>query len=301
MNRGRQFVAAHPQHRLPEAQRQILDALDCAHDERLWQGVRQHSHEDQALGLVSLEAPRLIHRRRGGPEFLELWLIPVIEQEPGTVLANPNSWEAAAGCLPGALERWAGSSGGFTIFQGVRPYGWIAAWEPSAMRQHLRAQVPGAGADRLQFQPFVTQLPQDAPQLGFITLSVRRRLGWPQLPRPDTLGDARFREVVGHSLHAEGVVRPPQVLPPDRLSAALADGLCLWLSMLQESHPIARWHIEPCADRSDALRLCLSFSVEPQPPAQLVLRKYQLGTQGVKDVLRMLCMVAPMEVREAIH
>lgn len=215
-----------------DAEREIIAALDCADDERLWHTLRQHPDEDRLLRVVAEEAPRMAHRLRTAPFFSELLLVPVIERNRGAVVGNAESWKGAERCVSDALQLWQGQSRRNTVFRGVLPYEWIAAWEPSMLRHHLLAAAPGASHRSLTFQPAPLHLPDEAPRLGFIVVAVTDGRGWPELPPPDTLRDVRFRDVVGHALATGPNGQAAEVLHPDQVSAGLADGLCLWLAML---------------------------------------------------------------------
>lgn len=175
-----------------DAEREVIAALDSANDESLWHWLRQHPDEDRLLQVVAEEAPRLAHRQRGAPRFSALQLVPVIERHRGAVIGNTEIWKGAEQCVSDALRVWQGQAGRNTVFRGVQPYEWIAAWEPSMLREYLLAAAPGASCRRLTFHPAPLDIPHEAPRLGFIVVAVTHDKGWPQLPPPDTLSDARW-------------------------------------------------------------------------------------------------------------
>jgi hypothetical protein len=116
---------------------------------------------------------------------------------------------------------------------------------------------------------------------------------WPQLPDPDTLRDSRFRQVVAYALSGTSRGQAVIVLPPDQVSNALADGLCLWLAMLHEAVQITGWDMTPCATRHDRVIVTLSLGAEGVNSVQLPLRKHQVAPVGVDSVACLLAALAP--------
>lgn len=274
----------------------VIAALDAADDERLWCAVRQAADEDQLLRVIADEAPRMLHRIRGGPFFSELLLVPVIENVAGEVIGNDASWKRAEQCFADAVRAWQGPTAEHTVFRGVRPYEWIASWEPSALRQHLQAAVRGPRRT-LTFHPEPMALPDGAPRLGFVLLAVGQRKAWPRLPVPDTLRDARFREVAAHALSERGAV---EVLAPDQVSAALADGLCLWLAKLHEAVQITDWDLSPHSSRHDAVRVSLTLGT-PSAFLEFDVRRHQLAPVGTDCIAAMLASIAPRGAAAQAH
>lgn len=279
-----------------DAELEVLAALEASDDERLWHTFRNSPDEDHLLRVIADEAPRLLHRSRGGPYFSELYLVPVIENVAGAVIGNDVCWRGAEKCFSDAVQAWHGRSADQTVFRGVRPYEWIAAWEPSALRQHLRAT--GAGSSRaLTFNPQPLLLPDGAPRLGFVVLAVGQRRAWPQLPVPDTLRDARFRQVVAHALADS---RAAEILPPDQVSAALADGICLWLAKLHEAVEIREWDLSPCRSKSDAVRVCLTLG-KRGALLEFDVRRHQLAPVGTDCISAMLASIAARGAAAQAH
>lgn len=267
---------------------EVIAALDAADDERLWCAVRRAADEDQVLRAIADEAPRMLHRVRGGPYFSELLLVPVVENVAGEVISNDATWKRAEQCFADAVRAWQGGTAEHTVFRGVRPYEWIAAWEPSALRQHLQATVRGPHRI-LTFHPEPIALPDGAPRLGFVLLAVGQTKGWPQLPVPDTLRDARFRQVAAHALADRCAL---EVLAPDQVSAALADGLCLWLAKLHEAVTIRDWDFSPHSSKDDAVRVSLTLGTQGAF-LEFDVRRYQLAPVGTDCIAAMLASIAP--------
>lgn len=285
-----------PHRKSLNAELEVMAALEAADDERLWRTFRQASDEDQLLRVIADEAPRMLHRTRGGPYFSEMLLVPVIESVADTVIGNDACWKGAEQCFSDAVWAWLGSSADHTVFRGVRPYEWIAAWEPSTLRQHLQATNPGSHRS-LTFNPEPLVLPNGTPRLGFVVLAVGARKAWPQLPLPDTLRDARFREVIAHAL---GERRAVEVLPPDKVSAALADGLCLWLAALHNVVQIRNWNLSPCSSKHDAVRVSVTLGTGGGL-LEFALRRYQLAPVGMDCVAAMLASIAPRGTAAHAH
>ena len=275
-----------------DAEVEVMTALESGDDERIWDALRRFPDEDQLLRVIAEEAPRMAVRVGSGPRFSAMLLVPVIENIAGSVIGNHDAWKGAEQCFSDALRAWQGPRGTHTVFRGVFPYEWIAAWEPSAFRQHLLATAPGASHRSLTFHPESLTLPAGAPRLGFVVAVVGNRRAWPQLPTPDTLRDARFREVAAYALSMTAAHCTANVLPPDQVSAALADGLCLWLSMLHEAAGIAAWDMSPCAASHDAVKVSLALGSQDQPTVQFNVRKHQLAPVGIDCVASVLTSLA---------
>lgn len=273
------------------AEHAVLNALAGADDERLWRLIRSMPDEDQALRAVAEEAPRLMRRRHHGSLFSELFLVPVIERSIGEVVGNRLNWQNAEICISESLRAWLGGRVDQIVFRGVTPYEVICAWEPSTFREHLLTVAAGPSRRAITVHPAPVLLPEGAPRLGFIVLAVNDRRGWPQLPTPDTLRDARFRAVLGNALSPGAGTDSVQVLAPDQVSAALADGLCLWLTMLHATLPIVGWDMSPCATRHDAVKVTLNFAEEGG--GQFSLRRHQLAPVGLDCIALSLASLAP--------
>jgi len=274
----------------------VIAALNEGDDERLWRTLRQVPDEDQLLRVIADEAPRMLHSTRTGSYCSELLLVPVIEKVAGTVINNEATWMHAEKCFAEAVRAWQGHTANQMIFRGVRPYEWIAAWEPSALRQHLLAAVPGVCHRSVAFHPRALMLPGEAPRLGFVVISVGQRNSWPRLPAPSTLRDARFRAVAAEALASLGAV---EVLPPDQLSTALADGLCLWLAGLHEAIGIREWNVALCTTMRDAVTVSLKF--EDAASLDLIIRRCQVAPVGIDCVGALLASIAPKAEKERGH
>ena len=270
----------------------VLNALEGADDECLWRVIRSMPDEDQALRAVAEEATRLMRRRHCGPLFSELFLVPVIERTIGEVVDNRLSWKNAENCISESLRAWLGERVDQTIFRGVTPFEVICAWEPSTCREHLLTVANGPSRRTVTVLPEAVLLPEGAPRLGFIVVAVSDRRGWPQLPPPDTLRDTRFRTVLGYALSRSACADIVQVLAPDQVSAALADGFCLWLAMLHAAVPIVSWDMSPCATRHDGVKVTLNFA-EGQGGGKFILRRHQLAPVGLDCVALCLAALAP--------
>lgn len=274
------------------AEVEVMTALERGDDERLWKELCRWPDEDQLLRVIAEEAPRMALRVGSGARFSEMLLVPVIESISGKVIGNRDTWKGAEQCLSDALRTWLGSRGTNTVFRGVVSYEWIAAWEPSAFRQHLLAATPGERHRSLTFHPEKLLLPEGAPRLGFVVAVAGDRKAWPQLPTPNTLSDARFREVTAQALSMAADGRAADVLPPDQVSAALADGLCLWLTKLHNAVRINAWDMSPSAARHDAVKVMLNLG-EQAVAVEFNIRKHQVAPVGIDCVASVLSSLAP--------
>ena len=82
-------------------------------------------------------------------------------------------------------------------------------------------------------------------------------------------------------------------LTPDRVQYAVADGLCLWLHLLNEAVPLKGWSASPIASTPDVVRITLQLESTDVPWTQFTIRKHQIGLQGLDAVLQMLTALAP--------
>jgi hypothetical protein len=275
-----------------EAEVEVMTALERGDDERLWKQLCRWPDEDQLLRVIAEEAPRMALRVGSGSRFSEMLLVPVVESISGMVIGNRDTWKCAEQCISDALRAWQGARGTHTVFRDVVPYEWIAAWEPSAFRQHLLAAAPGGRHGSLTFHPEKLVLPDGAPRLGFVVAVAGDRKAWPQLPTPNTLRDARFREVAAQALSMTAGGRAADVLPPDQVSAALADGLCLWLTKLHDAVRITAWDMSPCAAKHDSVRVILSLG-DQAAAVEFKVRKHQVAPVGIHCVASVLTALAP--------
>lgn len=275
-----------------DAERAIIAALEAADDERIWEAIGRAQDEDRLMQVVAEEAPRMTHRLRRTANFSELLLIPVIERDGGSVVDGTETWAAAEHCISEAFRAWLGPRANHTLFRRVLPYEWIAAWGPSLLRRHLAHGGAHSGSSRITFTPEQVFLPSGAPRLGFILVTVTSERSWPRLPIPDTVRDARFRDVVGHAFATRRDSEPALVLPPDQVPAALSDGMCLWLAVLHEAVSITEWDISPCGSRPDAVKVSLSFE-QHGVRSEVILRRHQLGSGGIDCIACMLGSLAP--------
>ena len=271
----------------------LNDAIQAGDDHGLWQLLAQHGDQVEAHHKLATQIARLAYSVGGKPRFSEMFLVPVIDVPSGRVVEDEAAWKHASFCIGEALDSWLPPKVRKTVFGGVRPYDWVGTWRPGVLRSHLHSTVPGGSVKQATFLTETIELPEEAPRLGFICMVLTAERGWPQLPAADTLRDNRFKTVVGMALQPGERAECPTVLAPDRMQFAVADGLCLWLHMLNEAVPITGWSVTPLAASPDVVKVTLALESESVRYTQFTLRKHQIGLEGVEAVLAMLHAMAP--------
>lgn len=274
-------------------QTELSQAISLDDDSSVWRLLDQHHDPVEAHHSLATQVARLAYRIADRTRFSELFLVPVIEPSHGAVLQNSELWRQADHCLGEALDAWLPPKTPKTVFAGVRPYDWIGTWRPAVLRSHLRSAVPGSAHPKLTFLTEHIDCPKEAPRLGFICMVLTSATGWPQLPEVNSLRDNRFKLVAGHAMRAHEHSMAPTVLTPDRVQYAVADGLCLWLHLLNEAVPLKGWSASPIASTPDVVRITLQLESTDVPWTQFTIRKHQIGLQGLDAVLQMLTALAP--------
>lgn len=268
-------------------------AIRTCDDISLWQLLSQHHDQVEAHSVAAENIARIGYTLRERVHFAEMFAIPVIEQQGARVLGDDMAWKHARHCISEALDGWLPCKARKTVFSGLRTYDWVSGWRFSVLRSHLLSVVPGSGVKTSTFLSEDSELPQEAPRLGFVLMVLTSNRGWPQLPAANSLRDNRLKTVVSYALQASRAGAAPVILPPDRLQYSMADGLCLWLSMLHEAVPITGWIAAPIAASPDVVKVTLTFDHEEVQFSQFTLRKHQLTLLGVDAVLGMLASLAP--------
>jgi hypothetical protein len=272
---------------------ELQDAIRTEDDQVMWRLLEQHEDQAEAHGRLATNVARLAYTIAGRSRFSEIFLTPVIEFTRGAQLGNAAAWRQADYCIGEALDLWLPSKTRKTVFAQIRPYDWIGTWKPSVLRCHLKSAVPGARGPKLRFETEDIQCPDEVPRLGFICMVLTSDRGWPQLAAADSVKDARFKDVVGYALQTEKSHSAPAILTPDRVQFAVADGLCLWLHLANETVPITGWVAAPVAANPDVVKFTLRFDHAQVPLSQFTVRKHQLGLEGLGSVVEMLASIAP--------
>lgn len=268
-------------------------AIKACDDTGLWRLVSQHHDQVQAHSVAAENIARIGYTLRDRVHFSEMFAVPVIEQPGARVLGNDIAWKHARHCISEALDGWLPCKARKTVFSELRTYDWVSAWRFSVLRSHLLSVVPGSRIKTSTFLSEDIELPSEAPRLGFILMVLTSEHGWPQLPSANSLRDNRLKTVVSYALQGSSAGPAPVILPPDRLQYSMADGLCLWLSMLHEAVPITGWIAAPIEASPDVVKVTLTLDHEKIQYSQFTLRKHQVSLLGVDAVLEMLSSIAP--------
>lgn len=245
--------------------------------------------------MPDVSATRVAFRLGGSLRFSELFLIPIIGRMQDLPLCDPVRWTWIEQPLADALDRWLGSKRRRSVFARLYPYDWISSWTAEALRAHVLSTVPGWHTQTLTFLPEYLDLPAEAPRLVYICIVLTARRGWPELPAE---GEARFRKVLALSL--QGHEEPePVVLSPGAPAEAVPDGLFYWLQELAESVGIAGWSVHFTPASADVVKVTLALGRQSSH-VQFAVRLHQVGSDGLRHLLRLLTDTAPMLERPSV-
>lgn len=292
------FNAAHEARWLQD----LSAVITAGDDQALWRVMARHVDPYQAHSTLASEVCRLSYQVTNRSHFCEMFLVPVLQTPGSTLLRNPAVWEQADQCIGDAIDAWLPPRTRKTVFAGIRPYEWIGAWRPTVVQQHLRSTVPGATRGKVNFLAENLELPLEVSRLGFLTMVLTSEHGWPQLPPADTLRDQRFKKVVAGAL--QEAPEAPLVLAPDHMRHAVTDGLCMWLRHLSGQVYVVGWTASPIASTPDEVAVALTFDHEEVPFSQIIVRKHQVGLDGLDELFVTLEDIAqrmegPMDVAAA--
>ena len=260
----------------------------------MWQLVQRHVDRDEGNRQLVDRIPRLTHRIKHRSYFSEFFLMPVLIPGGSDAFENATDWDQAFACVDEALLAWLPPQTYAMIFHGLRSYDHLGTWQPAIIRQHLLRATGSHGVNEIRYTMEHIQLPPTAPRLGFVTMVLTSKLGWPVLPAARPLQDQRLRHMLTFALHntTDPEVPHPIVLIPDRLQHAVAHGLALWLAQLHLACPILAWSASPHVTSADVMLITLRLDSAP-PWSQFAIRKHHIGMDGLQKVLLQLQALAP--------
>lgn len=273
---------------------QLDQAIQTNNLAQMWRLVQMHVDQDEGNRQLVDRIPRLIHRIRHRSYFNEFFLMPVVIPGGSDVFEDLPCWKEAYACVDEMLLAWLAPQTYIMIFHGLRAYDHLGAWQPAVIRQHLLRATASDGVNKIRYTMAHIQLPPVAPRLGFVTMVLTSKLGWPVLPAERLGQDQRLRQGIAFALHhtADPNVPLPIVLAPDRLQHAVARGLALWLGQLHQACPILAWSASPHAQSDDVVLITLRLDSAP-PWSQFAVRKHQIGLEGLRNLLMQLQVMAP--------
>jgi hypothetical protein len=259
-----------------------------------------HVDQDEGNRQLLNRIARLIHRVKQRSCFSEFFLMPVLISGGSDVFENFTDWKQVYACVDDMLLAWVAPQTFTMIFHGLRSYDHLETWQPAIIRQHLLRATGSLGVNKISYTVEQIQLPPTAPRLGFVSMVLTSKYGWPVLPAERPVADQRLRQVISYALHnsAAPEVPLPIVLLPDRLQHAVANGLALWLDRLHQVCPILAWSASPHAKSADVVLITLRLDSAPQW-SQFVIRKHHIGLDGLQKVLFQLQSLAPNLERPA--
>jgi len=285
----------------PDAQDWIADlerAVAGNQEQAIW-GVMQHqAHKEEAHEALANMVSRMAYEHRGVDVYSEVFMMPIVAEPGCKIMDMDGAWKIAAARIKQSLGEWFPKGTRVNIFNGIQPMDWVTSWTPSVMRNHLLAMRPGQPRDKTEFVTETITLPDEAPTLGFVVIGLSQPRDWPELPEVDSVRDARFKNVIKHSLQLSmpdvhgRMAAPPAILTPERVQYAVTDGISLWLHRLHESIGITGWMIAPSQNSRDVVYITLSLDHEI-PYVQFMVRLHQIGMQGLNEIVSVLNQSAP--------
>lgn len=273
---------------------QLDDAIQGNNLAHMWQLVQIHADQDEGNRQLVDRIPRMTHQINRRTYFSELFLMPVVVWGGSDTFESSSCWRQAYACVDEVLLSWFPPPTYTMIFHGLRSFDHLGSWQPAIIRQHLQRAMGSNAVSKIRYSVELIKLPLMAPRLGFATMVLTSKLGWPVLPgaRPDM--DHRLRQVIAYALHnTPGSQVPiPIVLPPDRLKDAVTRGVVLWLEQLHRACPILGWSASPHAKLADVVVITLRLDSEPSW-TQFVVRNHHIGLEGLRNILLQLQALAP--------
>jgi hypothetical protein len=169
---------------------------------------------------------------------------------------------------------------------------------------------------RVEFSSQAIVLPPEAPQLGFIVIGCSTHTQWLQ-EQPCPGKTARLQSVVGQVLSlassggdagatsgtdsgkgegtgaGEALRDSCRVWAPKSAHEAITDGLVQWLRSLHSRVGIASYCVNPCALDRDVIEITLQLQSGAVRQTLFLLRRHQVGHQGIAIVLTSLHALTP--------
>ena len=285
---------AHPVLVSAQWQVELDEAIRRNDDAGMWDVVARQADQEEAQEAMATLVSRLAFRVDNRPRFSEMFLMPVIAPAGSDLIGNATNWKSASFAVSEALDRWLPTKAFKTVFNGIRPFDWVGTWRPAVLRSHLYRTMPGNAQAKIATVAEDIDYPPEAPRLGFVCMVLTSDRGWPALPDPSTLSDKRLQDVVGYALHHVEDADMPTILTPDRVQFAITDGVCRWLSELDQSVKVLGWSVSPVASSADVIKVSLRLDSPTVSLTQFTLRKHQIGLRGVDEIMQMLMALAPV-------
>lgn len=273
---------------------QLDDAIRNNDMTTMWNLVDSHVDQAEANRLLVDRIPRVAYQLNNRTYFNEMFLMPVVVHGGSDAIENPDCWRQAYHCIDDVLTTWLPKNTFKMVFHGLRSYDHVGTWQPAVIRRHLQRAIPMESGGKISYSFERIQLPEKAPRLGFASMVLTTKTGWPELPEANTLRDVRLQKVISYALHntAESGIAAPVVLPPDRFKFALSDGFGLWLDQLYQFSRILGWGVSLRPHSADVVLVTLRLDDECEW-TQFAIRKHQLGNDGLNDVISLLQAMAP--------
>lgn len=273
---------------------QLDDAIQNNDLTHMWQLVQLHVDRDEGHRQLVTRIPRMVHQIHRRTYFSELFLMPVLIWGGNDVFESSPDWKQVYACVDEMLVSWLPAQTFTMIFYGLRSYDHLGAWQPTIIRQHLQRAMAAHSVNKIRYAVEPIELPPMVPRLGFATMVLTSKLGWPSLPEARPVMDLRLRQVIAFALHnTPGSETPiPIVLPPDRFQYAVTSGLILWLEQLHQACPIQGWSASPHPKSVDVVVITLHLGTESSL-TQFAVRNHHVGLQGLRNILMQLQALAP--------
>lgn len=271
------------------------EALGRNDDKAVWDLISLQHDQESAHDMLATLVARLRYRVSGKMHFAEMMMIPIItEGENQPNLKDRARWTSANYALSEGIDNWRPKRTRANLQSGFVPLDQIGLWKPEIIRHKLLCTVPGQWREGIKLLVEDIDLPAGAPKLWFLPFVLTGEEGWPRTPEySEQSADQRLQQVVRFAITGKGE-NAPMVLPPERVQHAMADGVCMWLLKMAQQVGLRGWTAIPGTSSPDVLKITLALEGETPQLTQFILRRHQLGAQGVNDVLVMLQGLAPM-------
>lgn len=282
---------------------QLDHAVTAVDEPQIWQIMAGQFENAEAHDTLATLVSRMAYATNSKPAYCEMFMVPILAQADCDVIGDKAVWKSAGGVLRDTIKGWFADNDRTIVFEGINWMDWVTTWSPRILRDHLHRVIPDNPVKTTSFNAARIDLPKNAPRLGFVNLVRVSSRGWPTLPPANALRDNRFKELMRYSLQIAAPSGPtalasaPTVLSPERVQFAIADGVSLWLTQLNEAVGIKGWVLYPHPANPDVMKITMDLDNDEVPRTQFVLRLHQIGMQGLQDVLTVLSALAPcMEI-----
>lgn len=256
--------------------------------------IRQAIQPELAQDYVASRIGYMANGQGLTSSFHRFLLIPIVVESAVNESVANSIWAASGSTLRDELIRWFPKDMRLVVYGGVTPLHWVTAWDGHIIRSHLKRLLPGQVDIQVDFIPHVIALPQSAPRLFFIAMSISKKHQQPCLPHQERALDWRVKDVTQKlfqlSRKAAGMdaAGAPIALLPSDFGNAVVDGVMAWLNLLHQQEPLRGFRISQKSYDIDIVCIDLEYQNRQLPVTSFVLRTQLIGATGISKVIAML-------------